>query len=432
MWEYFARRFGLEIVETLEPKPGIAPTTSHLEQVVATVKQRGVGLILTSPYFDPRHGRWVADYVRDSGAVLSETSVVAGSRTSTATAHLDEDLAARYEFDLVWDLDHHALPDARGLHVGSLGAALLPGRHAVLDLVSQAQEFELFVSYDPNVRPAFVTDPEATWRDLVQVASRSRLVKLSDEDLTALRPGRPHDELARELLEGGTTELVVVACEAAPMSLDGRAAEAYAMLAASLSRSGGTAPAVLSWAHALAGEIAARRGEPAQAERHFRVALAADAQDAYVRAAYADFLIEQRRPREAAAWVRDDLRNDVLLLRLALAEAAYADASPAEQRSFAQHRADLAARFAASRARGDAVHRREEARYALAIERDAPRALALARANWGVQREPADLYVLAQAAKAAGDVAALERVRSWQSEHRLEDATLGAITGDQP
>jgi ABC-type Zn uptake system ZnuABC Zn-binding protein ZnuA len=61
MWEYFARRFGLEIVDTLEPKPGIAPTTSHLEEVVGTVQQRGVGLILTSPYFDPRHARWVSE-----------------------------------------------------------------------------------------------------------------------------------------------------------------------------------------------------------------------------------------------------------------------------------------------------------------------------------------------------------------------------------
>jgi fructokinase len=136
--------------------------------------------------------------------------VVPGSRTSTATAHLDEEQAARYEFDLVWDLDHHVLPEARALHVGSLGAALLPGRQAVVDLVRQAQESDLFVSYDPNVRPAFVTDPEATWRDVAEIASRTRLVKVSDQDLLVLRPGVPLADLARELLTGGTTELVVV------------------------------------------------------------------------------------------------------------------------------------------------------------------------------------------------------------------------------
>lgn len=169
-----------------------------------------VPTLLITRVGDDEHGRWVADHVRASGVELAPTAVVPGSRTSTATAHLDADRAARYEFDLVWDLDHHVLPEAGGLHVGSLGASLLPGRHAVDDLVRQAEESELFVSYDPNVRPAFVTDSEATWGDLVEIASRSRLVKVSDEDLAALRPGEPVEALARGLLAGGTTELVVV------------------------------------------------------------------------------------------------------------------------------------------------------------------------------------------------------------------------------
>ena len=31
---YFADRFGLKVVETLEPKPGIAPSPAHLAQVI--------------------------------------------------------------------------------------------------------------------------------------------------------------------------------------------------------------------------------------------------------------------------------------------------------------------------------------------------------------------------------------------------------------
>jgi len=61
LWEYFARRFGLLPVATLEPLPGIAPTTKHLTTVVEIMKQRGVGLILSSVYFDPRHANWVAE-----------------------------------------------------------------------------------------------------------------------------------------------------------------------------------------------------------------------------------------------------------------------------------------------------------------------------------------------------------------------------------
>lgn len=199
----------VDIVVPATGEPSAAVGGSPLNVAVGLARL-GVPTLLVTRIGDDEHGRWVADHVRDSGAVLSETSVVSGSSTSTATAHLDEDRAARYDFELVWDLDHHVLPEARALHVGSLGAALLPGRHAVEDLVRQAGESELFVSYDPNIRPAFVTDPAATWRDVVAIAARSRLVKLSDEDIAALHPDAAVDEIARELLAGGTTELVVV------------------------------------------------------------------------------------------------------------------------------------------------------------------------------------------------------------------------------
>lgn len=199
----------VDIVVPATGEPSAAVGGSPLNVAVGLARL-GVPTLLVTRIGDDEHGRWVADHVRDSGAELSETSVVSGSSTSTATAHLDEDRAARYDFELVWDLDHHVLPEARALHVGSLGAALLPGRHAVEDLVRQAGESELFVSYDPNIRPAFVTDPAATWRDVVAIAARSRLVKLSDEDIAALHPDAAVDEIARELLAGGTTELVVV------------------------------------------------------------------------------------------------------------------------------------------------------------------------------------------------------------------------------
>lgn len=210
----------VDIVVPTEGEPTSAVGGSPLN-VAVDLARLGVPALLITRVGDDEHGRWVADHVRESGAELSESSVVAGTATSTATAHLDEDRTARYEFDLVWDLDRHALPEARALHVGSLGATLLPGRHAVEDLVRQAEETELFVSYDPNVRPAFVTDREATWRDVREIASHCRLVKISDEDIAVLRPGEPVDDVARELLDGGTTELVVV-------TLGGDGATAYA------------------------------------------------------------------------------------------------------------------------------------------------------------------------------------------------------------
>lgn len=57
---YFAHRFGLEIVAELEPKPGIDPTPGHLASVVQIATQRKVKVILQEPYYSTRHGEFVA------------------------------------------------------------------------------------------------------------------------------------------------------------------------------------------------------------------------------------------------------------------------------------------------------------------------------------------------------------------------------------
>jgi len=93
-------------------------------------------------------------------------------------------------------------------------------------------------------------------------------------------------------------------------------------------------------------------------------ASALDPHDAYLKAAYADFLLDRDRPREVLPLLRNDTKNDPLLLRLALAE----QRLPDERDAFARHRADLAARFDAARRRGDSLHRREEARFRLTID----------------------------------------------------------------
>ena len=160
---------------------------------------------------DDDRGRAVQAHVLASGVRLSDGSVVPGARTSTATAHLNEHRAATYDFELDWDLPALDLPSsALGLHVGSLGTVLEPGRAAVHDLVRAAVAADVFVSYDPNIRPFFLGDPDEAWRDVLALAGAARLVKLSDEDLRLLRPGGSEDDVCAELLVAENTELVVL------------------------------------------------------------------------------------------------------------------------------------------------------------------------------------------------------------------------------
>lgn len=156
-------------------------------------------------------GRLVLEHLEASNVTVAPGSVVPGGTTSTATAHLDEQHAATYDFELDWDLPAQELPaDTFGVHVGSLGATLDPGRQAVVDLVQSAGRADVFVSYDPNIRPFFLDDPQSAWRDVLEIAGSARLVKLSDEDLRLLRGGDPEEDVCRELLDGRLTELVVL------------------------------------------------------------------------------------------------------------------------------------------------------------------------------------------------------------------------------
>ena len=169
-----------------------------------------VPTLLITQVGDDEYGLRVSEHVRSSGAELSASSVEPGRSTSTATAQLGAGDAASYEFDRTWDLSPHDLPESVALHVGSLGASVPPGRASVLDLVRQAATKSLFVSYDANIRPAFVRDPGRAWLDVAEVATMSTLVKASDDDLETLRPGVPAGEVAQELLAGDRTELVIL------------------------------------------------------------------------------------------------------------------------------------------------------------------------------------------------------------------------------
>lgn len=222
-----------------------------------------------------------------------------------------------------------------------------------------------------------------------------------------------------EQLDGRAAPIVVIGCEATPTSLSGGATRIYGALLRALTYGQGNA-GLREWALTLAAEIADRRSDYDAADRLFRDALALDPRDAYLKAAYAQFLIDRDRPREVLPLLRDDTRNDTLLLRLALAEARV----PEARASFAAHREDLAARFEAARRRGDSLHRREEAQFRLSIEHDPRAALKLARDNWAVQREPADLRILAESARATGDADALKLVSDWVAATHLEHADI--------
>lgn len=154
-------------------------------------------------------GERVVEHLAASGVEVLAAPTRSG-RTATATVSLDETGSATYAFDLDWSLPPQELPACDALHVGSLGALLEPGRGSVLDLVEQAWQRGVPVSYDPNVRAELLSEPDRVWRDVEALAERASIVKLSSEDVALLQPGADPDDIARTLLTGERTELVLV------------------------------------------------------------------------------------------------------------------------------------------------------------------------------------------------------------------------------
>ena len=62
-YEYFAARFGLEIVGQIEPKPGIEPSPTHINALIPRMKEAGAKLVLIEPNRPRKTPQYVADAI---------------------------------------------------------------------------------------------------------------------------------------------------------------------------------------------------------------------------------------------------------------------------------------------------------------------------------------------------------------------------------
>jgi ABC-type Zn uptake system ZnuABC Zn-binding protein ZnuA len=81
-WPNFCDRFGLNVIDYVEPKPGIPPTPAHTLEVINTMKRDNVKLIMVEPYFDLRTPNSIA--AATGGAVLVMMPSVGGVKEITS------------------------------------------------------------------------------------------------------------------------------------------------------------------------------------------------------------------------------------------------------------------------------------------------------------------------------------------------------------
>jgi fructokinase len=138
-------------------------------------------------------GRQLRQHILEANVKL-DLSAESSQATSIAVVSLDEEGVASYTFhfndtaNFGWQVDD--LPELNSddwLHIASLSCIVSPGAEVLLDWM---RDVKAGVSYDINVRPTVITDPDAYWSKvqpwLRVVGRRQGILKASDEDIKFL------------------------------------------------------------------------------------------------------------------------------------------------------------------------------------------------------------------------------------------------------
>jgi len=149
--------------------------------------------------------------------VLLDYAQYSSKPTCTAKVTLTESGSASYEFVIegtaTFDFSDLWLPDPQSLkpsllHIGTLATVIEPGA-SVLFKWAQSVATVAPIVFDPNIRPAVLGNRDQYVKKVEKWVAISSAVKVSDEDLNWLYPGKVIDEIVKNWLEVGV-ELVVV------------------------------------------------------------------------------------------------------------------------------------------------------------------------------------------------------------------------------
>jgi fructokinase len=142
-------------------------------------------------------GLQLREHVRRAEVSL-DLAVESEQATSIAVVSLDERGKASYTFHFAdtanfgWQPEElPALGQDDWLHIASLATVVSPGAEALLEWTSG---LSCGISFDINVRPSVIADPDEYWRRvqpwLRVVGDRGGVLKASDEDVLFLAPAR--------------------------------------------------------------------------------------------------------------------------------------------------------------------------------------------------------------------------------------------------
>jgi len=163
-----------------------------------------------------KYGRMALKQLHKDGVLLDFVKF-SDKPTCLAIVSLNEAGGATYEFVIegtaTFDFSTTWLPDPVAykpclLHIGTLVTAIEPAASVLFEWAKQVAKVSPIV-FDPNIRPAVMSDRAEYVKQVERWVSISSAVKVSDDDICWLYPGVELDQIANKWLLMGP-ELVVV------------------------------------------------------------------------------------------------------------------------------------------------------------------------------------------------------------------------------
>lgn len=137
--------------------------------------------------------------------------------TCTANVSLDANGSATYLFTIAgtatFDFSHDWLPVPASdhpavLHIGTLATIIEPGAAILHEWATKVADYAPIV-FDPNVRSSVLGDRDLYQAAVAKWAGISSVIKVSDDDLAWLYPGRDLIDLANQWISQGVGLVVI-------------------------------------------------------------------------------------------------------------------------------------------------------------------------------------------------------------------------------
>ena len=146
------------------------------------------------------------DYVKYSDKPTC-LAIVSLSESGSASYEFVIENTATFDFTLDW-LPNPETDQPSLLHIGTLATAIEPGASALFDWAQSVANVAPIV-FDPNIRPAVISDRELYVKQVEKWVSISSAVKVSDEDIMWLYPSFEIEQVVNSWLTTGPSLIVV-------------------------------------------------------------------------------------------------------------------------------------------------------------------------------------------------------------------------------